>query len=92
MSTMLIGYDLNNPGQNYTDVIETIKSMANGWWHHLDSTWLINTSLSTSVVRDRVKAVMDARDKALVIDVSGDPRAWWGFSESGSKWLKETFQ
>ena len=28
----------------------------------------------------------------LFIDVSGDPRAWWGFSESGSKWLKETFQ
>lgn len=47
MNTLLVGYDLNRPGQNYTELIEYLKSQVT-WWHHLDSTWLVVTSKSAN--------------------------------------------
>ena len=47
MSTKLIAYDLNAPGQNYDDLIKAIKGLG-AWWHHLDSTWLVKSDLNTS--------------------------------------------
>lgn len=89
MATLLIGYDLNK-AKNYPDLIEAIKSLG-AWWHHLDSTWLVKTSLTPVQVRDRLKTHLDSDDELLVIDVTSRPRAWIGFSDGGSKWLKDTF-
>lgn len=89
MATLMIAYDLNRGG-DYHALIERIKTLG-AWWHNLDSLWLVKTGKSASEVRDLLKAHLDANDELLVIDVSGRARAWKGFSESGSKWLKETF-
>jgi len=45
MGVLLIGYDLNKPrgDRDYPDLIEAIKAISGSWWHHLDSTWLIET-------------------------------------------------
>lgn len=92
MTTQLISYDLNSPGQKYTNLIEDIKAASNGaWWHNLDSTWLIKTSLSSSDLRDRLVKHIDSGDELLVVDVTGDARAWHGFKGSASTWLKETW-
>jgi hypothetical protein len=40
--TMLVGYDLNKPAQDYPKLIEKLKNFS-AWWHHLDSTWLVRT-------------------------------------------------
>lgn len=85
MKTLLVGYDLNRPGQDYSDLIEHLKSYDN-WWHHLDSTWVIRTSDSAKDVRDAVKAYMDSNDKLLVVELTG-VGAWAGFNEEGSQWL-----
>lgn len=90
MSTKLIGYDLNSPGQNYSDLIEAIKELG-AWWHHLDSTWLVKTDKSATQLRDDLKKHIDSEDELLVVDVTGDARAWVGFNTSGSTWLKETW-
>lgn len=100
MNTILIGYDLNRPGQNYSALFDALKSLsnANRWWHNLDSTWIIVTEKSAEEVRDHLasvtvdgKKVLDGSDELLAVDVTGRARAWRGFPESGSKWLKETF-
>lgn len=91
MSTLLVGYDLNRPGQNYGDLIDYLKGLG-AWWHHLDSTWLVNTTRTPTQVRDGAAAFLDPGDELLVIDVTSDARAWRGFSDSGSNWLKHTFQ
>lgn len=39
MNTLLIGYDLNRPSQNYEDLFKVIKAEGT-WCHNLDSTWL----------------------------------------------------
>jgi hypothetical protein len=91
MSTVLIGYDLNKPAQDYPDLIDSIKNLGSAWWHHLDSTWLVKTEKSATQVREVLVKIIDTNDELLVIDVSGDARAWAGFNSSGSTWLKETF-
>ena len=91
MSTLLVAYDLNAPGQDYEKLIDAIKGLG-AWWHHLDSTWLVKTSKTAASVRDLLIRHLDSSDELLVIDVSGDARAWHGFTPAGSKWLKETFE
>ncbi len=89
MATHLIGYDLDKPGQNYEALKSAIEELAGGWWHHLDSTWLVTSALTAKEVRDKLKPHLDANDKLLVINVGGDAYAWTGFSAKAGDWLKE---
>jgi hypothetical protein len=88
MATYIIGYDLNSPGQNYEDLFEKIKSIAGGWWHHLDSTWIITHNGPASTIRDALTPHIDTNDELLVVK-SGGEGAWCGFNVKGSEWLKE---
>lgn len=88
MATLLIGYDLNRPGQDYEDLFEVLKS-ERAWWHHLDSTWLVVTSKTPSEMRDELKKHVDSNDEVLVIDVTGREAAWCGFSEKAKAWIKK---
>ncbi|SEG42433.1 hypothetical protein SAMN05421819_2857 [Bryocella elongata] len=85
MAVYVIGYDLDKPGQDYSSLIAEIKGLGS-WWHCLDSTWIINTQLTATEVRDALKAKMDANDKLLVAAV-GAPGAWSGFDKNCSDWL-----
>jgi hypothetical protein len=85
MATMLVGYDLNRPGQEYAGLIGAIKEIGS-WWHHLDSTWLVKTSLTVTELRDALKIHIDAGDELLVIDVTG--RSWAGTGFDSYDWLR----
>lgn len=88
MATHLVSYDLNSPGQKYARLIEKLESYPN-WWHHLDSTWLIVTSLTAQQLRDELSPLVDRNDELLVIDVT--QRSWGangGFSAEAIRWLK----
>lgn len=88
MRTLLVGYDLKSPGQNYAALIAALKSYGT-WWHHLDSTWLIRTTESTSAVRNALVVHLDPNDELLVVDVTGGPAAWKGFNDRGSDWIQQ---
>ena len=85
MRTYMVGYDLNKPLQNYADLIEALKNYPN-WWHHLDSTWIIKTNDSATMIRDHLRQFIDANDELLVARLSGES-AWTGFNDKGSQWL-----
>lgn len=87
MKTYLIGYDLNKSGQDYTGLIENIKSLGN-WWHCLDSTFLIKSNLTAVQIRDFLKQYIDNNDELFVGHLSGEA-AWAGFNVDCSHWLKE---
>ncbi|WP_326645067.1 hypothetical protein OG884_12060 [Streptosporangium sp. NBC_01755] len=87
VKSLLIGYDLNRPGQDYSSLIKEIKAFET-WWHHLDSTWIVRTSKTTNEVRDVLKQHIDSGDELLVAELTGNA-AWVGFNQTGSKWLKE---
>lgn len=84
--TYLIGYDLNKSGQDYKTLIEEIKKLGD-WWHCLDSTLIIKSTSSASIIRDHLKKFIDSNDSLLVVCLSGEG-AWTGFSEQCSTWLK----
>lgn len=83
----LISYDLNKSGQNYSLLIEKIKEIANGYWHHLDSTWIIKHSGSATDIRDALAPFIDSNDELLVVKLTREA-AWKGFNTRGSEWIK----
>ena len=87
MPTYVVSYDLQAPGKDYAALIDYLKSLDN-WWHHLGSTWVIVTSLTAVQLRDGIGRHVDQNDKVLVVQ-SASIGAWRGFSDRGSKWLKE---
>lgn len=76
MSALLITYDLNKPGQNYDKLHEKIKGLG-AWWHHLDSTWIVVTTLSPSQTFDRLKPALDDSDNVLIVNITGDTYSGW---------------
>lgn len=63
---VLITYDLKQPGRNYTDLYEAIKSLGD-WQHPLESTWFVyvpdNTNLDDIV--EKLKASACQRDRLV---------------------------
>ncbi|MBE0011742.1 hypothetical protein [Arthrobacter sp. AET 35A] len=85
MGALLISYDLKSPGQDYTDLHDAIKSLG-GWWHYLDSTWIVSTTLTPAQAWAELKAKMDTNDRLLVIDVTGKARSGW-LPKKAWEWL-----
>lgn len=91
MKTYLISYDLHNPGRDYTPLHDAIKALADGWWHHLESVWLINTSKNAGAIRDTLKQKLDANDELFVISLGGN-WATYNIPDAGNKWLHENLK
>lgn len=70
-----INYDLKQPGRNYEKLYEAIKSCG-AWWHYLESTWLVDTSLDATAVWERLAPLVDKNDFVLVMGVTRDYQGW----------------
>ena len=88
MAKILISYDLNAAGQDYQTLIDRIKALGSDWWHCLDSTWIVVTSLTAVQVRDVLAHLIDRNDELLVVDISAAPAAWAGFNAECGGWLQ----
>jgi hypothetical protein len=80
-----ICYDLNTPGKDYGLLIQEIKKYT-PWWHHLDSTWFVETAKTSAEIRDNLRACIDKNDELLVFPV-GSGWAAAGFQDSAYTWL-----
>lgn len=72
---LLITYDLMSPGQKYEPLHEAIKS-AGTWWHHLESTWLVETNLTPKQWYEKLAPFLDQNDNILIIEVKQN---YWGW-------------
>lgn len=87
MKTLIISYDLVDPGQNYEKLIKKIKDY--GSWARLGgSSYLVLTDDSVIQVRDDLGAIIDANDK-LFVGTCPVPAAWQNLPEDVSKWILE---
>jgi hypothetical protein len=85
--TYFIAYDLNDPGQDYSELYQEIKSLADDWIHPLESIWFIDSLYSAKHIRDQLKDILDESDKMLVMRASG---TWaTNFKNADTEWLKE---
>lgn len=87
MRTLVVGYDLQRPGQHYGRLEAKLKSFPS-WWHNLDSTWLVRTPLTAAQVRDQLIELVDSNDKLLVVEIAiGRWAANLGFTRDALNWL-----
>ncbi len=70
-----INYDLKRPGQNYEALYDAIKKCG-AWWHYLDSTWLVDTSLTATGVWERIDPHVDKNDSFLIVGITRDYQGW----------------
>ena len=74
----MITYDLNNPGQNYEKVIESIKNASDGnWCSYWKSSFLIRSNYATAQqVSDLITPHLDKNDSLLVIEAVNNYQGW----------------
>ena len=82
---LLISYDLNKPGQDYSALYDEIKR-AKTWWHHLSSTWIISTDKTPGEWTKILRKHMDDNDSLLVIEVCKNYQGW--LPDRAWKWLR----
>lgn len=87
MAIYMIGYDLNKAGKNYQALIDKIEEIADGYFHHLDSTWLIGFSGDAKAIAESLVPLIDNDDELLVVKLAKNDAAWYGFDQAGSDWL-----
>ena len=81
---VLITYDLNKPGKDYGSLYDAIKKIG-AWWHYLDSTWLVETSMTTLQISEQLRKETDENDYLLIIRVYKDYQGW--LKKEAWEWL-----
>lgn len=74
MALYLISYDLESAtGEEYTALIEYIKSIGNnGWEHPLKSTFMVITNLTAQQIHEGIRKVLTSKEGTL---------------KTGTKWM-----
>jgi hypothetical protein len=88
MSTFIITYDLRQPGRNYDDLIDKIKTY-NSACKPTKSTWIIKSNDEPSYIRDTLLKYMDNNDRLFVASLTG--YAAWTNTISSSEKIKSAF-
>lgn len=65
MSILLVTYDLNKPGKDYSDVLKTIKSYS--WAKLSESSYAVSTNLSPDQLFGKLSPFIDGNDTLLIV-------------------------
>jgi thiamine pyrophosphate-dependent acetolactate synthase large subunit-like protein len=83
-----ISYDLYNPGQNYSGVIETIKTFGN-WAKIHKSFWYVKSELTPQQAVERLRKVMDTSDTVYVVDSTNNTAAWHNLNDEVANHIRK---
>ena len=83
----LITYDLGKPGQDYDELFKAIEQLADGWWHCVESVWIINSDLNASEIRNALSSFVDSNDKLVVLTLQGN-WATRNLSQRCNEWMR----
>jgi hypothetical protein len=67
VSALLVTYDLKKPGQDYTDLLKTIKSYP--WARLSESSYAIRSDESPETVYAKLNPFLDANDFIYIINL-----------------------
>ena len=87
MAAFLITYDLNYSGQNYRNLEQSIKNLTTSYAKIATTTYIINSNLNSTAIRDNLSNHVDNNDELFVSKLTGEA-AWKGLSDEISSWLK----
>jgi hypothetical protein len=81
-----INYDLSAPGRDYKGLYDALKEFG-GWWHYLESTWIVVTDSSPAQIWEKLKPHIDENDSLLIIEVKDNVSGW--LSQKAWDWIHE---
>jgi len=83
----LVSYDLKKPATDYPGLYEILKNYP-GWWHHLESTWLVATEDDAQKIWEKIEPHIDKNDSVLIIKINSSDRQGW-LPKEAWKWINE---
>ncbi len=88
---MLIAYDLNKPGKDYSALYKAIENISGVWWHRLSSVWLIETQFTPQQITQRLKTLIDQNDELFVVRLYKDYGGYFPPMEAqkARDWLRD---
>jgi len=84
MRVYIVSYDLRKNGKIYIGLSEQLKASP-GWWHYLDSTWLVATQENANQLYNRLAPHIDQEDSILIIQAGTEMQGW--LPEDAWKWI-----
>ena len=85
MAIILVTYDLMSPGQNYKPLYDYLRTFT--YCKGLESVWLLDTTVSTETIMDRLKDLTDANDMTFVVRLQ---RSWNSWNFTCGEWLNDS--
>lgn len=79
-----VSYDLNKAGKDYAGLHAELKK-TNGWYHLLDSTWLLYTSETANQIWGRLQSHIDKDDNILIAQITSNNAGW--LPKTAWEWL-----
>lgn len=85
----LITYDLKSPGQNYSELYNSIKDCGE-WQHPLESTWVVKVSESKTAndLYQVLRPKIDTGDYLFIVDITKSGYYGW-LSKNFWSWFKQ---
>lgn len=91
MNFFLITYNKNALLRNYDPLYQAIKTSSIVWWHHLNNTWIIRTTLDANQVYNNLHQHITEDDKLLVIQVFPNSEFQGWLPPEAWKWIENQF-
>lgn len=83
---LLVSYDLKGaPAESYEALFEALKANP-GWWHYLESTWLLVTDRTSVQLAEQLRPHLDQNDRLLVIEVVPRYSGW--LPQKAWEWMR----
>ena len=73
---LLINYELKDTTKDYTSFFEAIKANCYQWWHFLEPTWIVATTLSADAFAKLLYPHMLNTDSLLVVQIGQNHQGW----------------
>lgn len=86
-NNLFISYDLYAPNQDYTTLIDEIKSLGD-WASVQRSLWYVNSTLSAEEAAKRLRVKMDSNDSLVVINTVNNEAYWYNLSDEVAKHIQ----
>ena len=85
MAVILVTYDLKAPGRNYNPVHDYLKKYT--YCKKMESVWLLDTTKTTTQIRDDLQALVDSNDVLFVVKIT---QSWASVNFGCSQWLNDS--
>ena len=82
----LVAYDFPGSSDKYSALFDELKRSP-GWWHYIDSVWLLSTDESADEIYDRLERFLDNEISLFITETGNDHQGW--LPDRAWKWIRK---